>query len=138
MFSGVAVILRSPDGKVLVMQRDDDPLLPFANKWTLPGGSVEDSESPDEAIIREIEEELGIRTSVEVWKVYVREGPNGILIEQHVYVGSIDDSVTKIEMNEGQQFTWIASGEIGKYEFAYGFDSLLKEFYRIQDMSKDP
>lgn len=53
-----AVIER--DGRVLICRRraqDPHPL-----KWEFPGGKVEPGETPREALARELEEELGIRT----------------------------------------------------------------------------
>lgn len=48
------------DGKVLLLQRDDNPGIRDPNCWQLPGGGVEDGEIPDEAIKRELHEEIGI------------------------------------------------------------------------------
>ncbi len=38
-----------------------------AGRWELPGGKVEAGESPDDALVREIAEELGCRVRVEWW-----------------------------------------------------------------------
>ena len=47
------------DGRVLLIQRK---LPPGAGQWTLPSGYVEIDETPDEAVVREVFEESGLRT----------------------------------------------------------------------------
>ncbi len=51
-----ALILRN--GKVLICQRRPDQAM--ALKWEFPGGKMEPGEGPEEALIRELNEELGI------------------------------------------------------------------------------
>lgn len=58
----VAVIVY--DDKVLCMQRGDSHLPYAAYKFEFPGGKVELGESRPEALNRELEEELGLRTSI--------------------------------------------------------------------------
>jgi 8-oxo-dGTP diphosphatase len=53
-----ACALVDPDGRVLIAQRP--PGKTMAGLWELPGGKVEDGERPEDALIRELEEELGI------------------------------------------------------------------------------
>jgi mutator protein MutT len=48
------------DGKMLLLLRDDNPEIRDPSCWQLPGGGVEDGETPDEAIKRELQEEIGI------------------------------------------------------------------------------
>jgi 8-oxo-dGTP diphosphatase len=57
MLQVVAAILQR-DGKILVGQRT--PLQSHPLKWEFPGGKVEPGESPEQALARELEEELGI------------------------------------------------------------------------------
>ncbi len=57
----VAVALIDPDGRVLIAQRPEGRSM--AGLWEFPGGKVEQSESPEAALIRELNEELGINTS---------------------------------------------------------------------------
>lgn len=54
-----ACALIDPDGRVLVAQRPEGKSM--AGLWEFPGGKVESGERPEEALIRELEEELGIR-----------------------------------------------------------------------------
>ena len=58
MVQVVAAILQN-DGNILVGQRTPEQSHPL--KWEFPGGKVEPGESPEEALARELEEELGIR-----------------------------------------------------------------------------
>lgn len=54
----VAVALIDPDGRVLLAQRPSGKSM--AGLWEFPGGKVEAGERPEEALIRELREELGI------------------------------------------------------------------------------
>ncbi|OHD02788.1 MAG: NTP pyrophosphohydrolase [Sphingomonadales bacterium RIFCSPLOWO2_12_FULL_63_15] len=56
----VAVALIDADGRVLLQQRP--PGKAMADLWEFPGGKIEPGETPEAALIRELEEELGIRT----------------------------------------------------------------------------
>jgi 8-oxo-dGTP diphosphatase len=55
-----ALILRG--GEVLICQRRPDQ--PMALKWEFPGGKVENGESAEEALRRELDEELGITADI--------------------------------------------------------------------------
>jgi 8-oxo-dGTP diphosphatase len=55
-----AVALIDPDGRVLLAQRPEGKSM--AGLWEFPGGKVEAGESPEAALIRELQEELGINT----------------------------------------------------------------------------
>ena len=56
----VAVALVDRDGRVLLQQRP--PGKPMPDLWEFPGGKIEPGETPEAALVRELEEELGIRT----------------------------------------------------------------------------
>ena len=56
-----AVALVDIDGRVLLSRRPEGK--PMAGLWEFPGGKVENQETPETALIRELKEELGISTS---------------------------------------------------------------------------
>ena len=54
----VACALVDADGRVLICQRPEGK--PLAGLWEFPGGKVEQGETPEDALVRELKEELGI------------------------------------------------------------------------------
>jgi len=58
----VACAIIELGGKVLCTQRSEAMSLPL--KWEFPGGKINDGESPEECLKRELHEELGIEASV--------------------------------------------------------------------------
>lgn len=68
------------DGKILVGQRPENNSLP--GQWEFPGGKIESGESPEAALARELEEELGIEAEIGDLKLACSHsyGDIGILI----------------------------------------------------------
>jgi 8-oxo-dGTP diphosphatase len=58
----VACALVDADGRVLIAQRPEGKQL--ASLWEFPGGKVEPGETPEETLVRELKEELGIETKI--------------------------------------------------------------------------
>jgi 8-oxo-dGTP diphosphatase len=58
----VAVALVDADNRVLIAQRPADKML--GGLWEFPGGKVHEGECPEDALIRELAEELGIEVEV--------------------------------------------------------------------------
>jgi 8-oxo-dGTP diphosphatase len=56
-----ACALVDPDKRVLIAQRPEGK--PMAGLWEFPGGKVEEGETPEDTIIRELEEELSIKVT---------------------------------------------------------------------------
>lgn len=65
-----AAVIRRPDGRFLLGQRAPGGFYP--GYWEFPGGKVEAGESPRDALIRELREELGLHVQT-AWPWIVRE-----------------------------------------------------------------
>lgn len=53
--TATAVIMK--DGKILLLKRNEEP---FFGKWDLPGGYMQENQTPEQALLRELKEEIGV------------------------------------------------------------------------------
>jgi 8-oxo-dGTP pyrophosphatase MutT (NUDIX family) len=96
----VKALLYNPRGQVLLQHRDDYPYTVFPSHWGLFGGGVEDGESLEEALDREIWEELEYKIqNKELWLI-AREA-RAIF---HTFLVPIDLPLEQLKLNEGQGF----------------------------------
>ncbi|KAK9820448.1 hypothetical protein WJX72_010469 [[Myrmecia] bisecta] len=112
----VAAALLDDQGKVLLAQRPAGKKL--AGLWEFPGGKVEDGETPEQALARELKEELNIEVELRHLKpltfASVAYPDQGYTLLMPLYVcwhwsGSPQGL-------EGQQLSWVASSELPSYE----------------------
>lgn len=67
----VAAIVRLPDARYLLQLRDDIPGIWYPGHWGLFGGALEPGETPEQGLLREVEEELGVRPLR--WRRFMRQ-----------------------------------------------------------------
>jgi len=53
-----SLIVENEKGEILLYLRDNIPTIPFPNHWDLFGGHIEEGETPERALVREVKEEL--------------------------------------------------------------------------------
>ena len=98
---GVGVVLNDA-GQVLIDQRLNEGLL--GGLWEFPGGKVEPQESLEQALTRELYEELGINVlQCQPWHVQVVDYPHA-LVHLHFWIVSAWEG--ELRMLEGQTFSW--------------------------------
>ena len=113
-----AAIIRK-DKKILIAQRNNDSFLE-ANKWEFPGGKVEQNETYEECLIREIHEELGIQISIDclflVTKHVYSKEHRTIPITLVVYLTDwVAGEVQSIDCQDAQ---WVDLHDLRSYDFA--------------------
>jgi len=109
-----ALILR--DSKILVCQRRRDDS--HALQWEFPGGKVEPGEIPQEALARELREELGIEATIgnELFRTRHRYRESGQALELIFFQASVDrsDSLQNLVF---ERFEWADPSGLLKYKF---------------------
>lgn len=124
---GAGIILLNNKNEVLLLLRDNKTNIPFPNMWDIIGGGIEVNELPEEALRREINEELGISNlgEVELFKVFTSEK-----ITHFIFWKKIDLIPTEINLLEGQKIEYFDFERIKETEMAFGFSKVLEDFYK--------
>lgn len=123
----VTCAIISLEGKILVVQRGDNMKLPL--KWEFPGGKIEDSETDEECIIREIKEELNIDI-----KLTSRLSPTNfdypdISIRLTPFVANYFEG--DIKLSEHKQYLLLEKDELFKLDWAEADIPILIEFLKL-------
>ena len=100
----------------LVTQRNKDKYMGL--KWEFPGGKVEANETLQEALTREIHEELNININVYEKIAEERYKDSEINIVLHYFLCSIKDGA--ISLNEHEAMEWADKTDFDKYDFVVG------------------
>ena len=114
-----AIILENPKGELLLYKRDNKPGIPFPGYWDLIGGHVEDGETPEQALVREIKEELDIElTDFVFFKEYLCTEKDAYPNVKYIYAGIIDIPIEKITLLEGDYPMYFKKEEIQSLDIA--------------------
>jgi 8-oxo-dGTP diphosphatase len=109
----VAAVIISND-KYFVAQRANKGEL--ALKWEFPGGKIEQDETPENALIRELKEELNINIQVNDYITTVFHEYNSFYLKMHAYYAEIIDG--SIFLNEHLDFKWVNRSQILNLDLA--------------------
>jgi 8-oxo-dGTP diphosphatase len=103
-----AVIWR--EGRVLFTQRP--PRGALGLQWELPGGKIEDGETPEHAVVRELHEELGVRArAIEELGVDSHDYLHGLEVEIHFIACELESYVFQ-RSAAVHDVAWWTPGEI--------------------------
>lgn len=106
-FSGTKIALVC-GAALIAYLRDHKEGIPFPGLWDLPGGGREGEESPVECVIREVEEEFGLRIASErVQKLRRYESPSPPGLDTYFCIASVGiEEIERIQFGEeGQRWS---------------------------------
>jgi 8-oxo-dGTP diphosphatase len=109
-----AVALIDAEGRVLLAQRPDGKSM--AGLWEFPGGKVEPGETPEVALVRELQEELGIDT----WEsclaplTFASHSYEDFHLLMPLFACRKWDGI--VTAQEGQKLAWARANQLRDYE----------------------
>jgi len=113
----VAVIINEDD-QVLIAKRSADQYQ--GNKWEFPGGKVEDAENSQEALCREIQEELGIQiqsaeliTDIIHQYTDIKNGDKIVFLDVYEIKSWLGEATSL----ENQPLRWVNKSDLNQYDF---------------------
>lgn len=110
----VAAILQKED-KILIARKKQGK--PLAGYFEFPGGKIEEGETPEESLIRELMEEMNIKIAV---KEYIGESiydyGNDKVISLLGYTAEIIDG--EIKLSDHDRYEWVTLEQINNYKIA--------------------
>lgn len=127
MIKVVAGILKK-DNKILIARKKEGKSL--AGYWEFPGGKIEDGETPQESLIRELMEEMNINIKV---NEYVGESIydyGNIVISLKGYLAEILDG--EITLTDHDKYEWVTLDEVCTYKLAPADIPLVENLLRLE------
>jgi len=110
-----AAVIERADRRLLIGQRRKGDTSPM--KWEFPGGKVEEGETPEAALSRELREELGatLVKSVPIGSVKHSYAGQEEMLEIQFYAAQIVEAA--VEAKAFDRIAWVLPRELGEYDF---------------------
>ncbi|AXV38110.1 MAG: NUDIX domain-containing protein [Methanobacteriaceae archaeon] len=132
----VRVIITDDEGKILIIKRSSHSKT-NPGRWELPGGKVDQGESFDQALLREVYEETGLKISLD-HVVGVSEQNLHIIRAVHIIMAG---TVTGGELNlssEHDGYAWVYIDNLSQYELADWMELFVHNYYKQETNDDQP
>ena len=123
---GTSIIFVNDKKQVLLFLRDDNPDIPYPNMWDVPGGHVDDGETPEQCIVREMKEEMDLK--LEEFQLFsVMEFLDRV---EYTFWKKMNLDIQSINLHEGQKLKWFTEFEARNTKLVYGFNEIVDDFFK--------
>lgn len=127
--AAVGAVVRDDRDRLLLIRRGREPGLGL---WSLPGGRVEPGESARAAVVREVEEETGLRVVVTGLAGYLeRPGPDEVVFQIEDFYARVEPGQDAHHLVAGDDATdagWFAAHRLGALDLVDGLVEALVEW----------
>ncbi|MEB8345877.1 (deoxy)nucleoside triphosphate pyrophosphohydrolase [Flavobacteriaceae bacterium KMM 6898] len=113
--SVVAAIIKN-NNKILCVQRGDNKYNYISKKYEFPGGKIEEGETLEETIIREVREELKMIIKTENPYITIKHQYPDFFLTMYSFICSCEDST--VHLTEHIDYKWLAPSELEGLDWA--------------------
>jgi 8-oxo-dGTP diphosphatase len=106
-------VIKNTHGQILISLRK--PSLHQGSLWEFPGGKFELGETAQQALIRELNEELAITVHTSTPLISIKHRYPELTVQLHVFL--VENFSGLAKGNEGQAIKWVKAAELADYEF---------------------
>jgi 8-oxo-dGTP diphosphatase len=106
-------VVKNASGQVLIALRD--PSLHQGGLWEFPGGKIEPNETAEQALIRELKEELNLTVESAMPLISISHQYPDRTVELHVFL--VQQFSGLVKGCQGQPFRWVSPEELNHYTF---------------------
>jgi 8-oxo-dGTP diphosphatase len=124
----VACAIIEKDGKVLATQRGAAMSMPM--KWEFPGGKIDDGESPEECLRREVSEEIGVTVNVVLALSSHTHRYDTFIVTLYPFVCTISSG--EIILHEHAALRWLKPGELHILDWAEADFPLIEDYISLR------
>ena len=118
----VAAIIHDAEGRIFATQRGYGE---WKDWWEFPGGKMEAGETPEEALRREIREELSTKISVDEFFCTVEYDYPKFHLTMHCYLCSL--LTEALHLNEHEAARWLAKEELDSVRWLPADESVIEK-----------
>jgi len=123
------IIFENEKGELLLYLRDNKPGIPFPMHWDLIGGHVEEGETPEQALVREVKEEINIDlTEFRFFRKYDCNEGDAYPNVKYIYTGIINLPIEEITLLEGDHPAYFRKDEISDLKLANILKKILMDY----------
>jgi 8-oxo-dGTP diphosphatase len=119
-------VIKNTAGQVLISLRDES--LHQGGLWEFPGGKIESGESAEQALARELKEELNIDVITATPLITVKHQYPDVSVQLNVFL--VEQFSGDAKSCEGQPFKWVNPAELANHAFPVANQPIITAAHR--------
>lgn len=118
------------NSQVLCVQRPKNKFTYISEKFEFPGGKIDVGETSEEALIRELKEELSLEAEIGNHLITVNHTYPDFELIMHVY--RVKVSTREIQLNEHISSKWLRKEELGSLDWAAADIPVVEQLLKVE------
>jgi 8-oxo-dGTP diphosphatase len=135
---GTLIVIYNSAMEYLLQKRDHNPGIKYPGTWVFLGGGVKKGESPEDAIKRELYEEIGFSLSDPEWYGEFHYSDEEEEHLQYVFCKKLDLDVSRLTLREGDALKYLSWQDAQSLEFGFNIKTILLDYHNKRHFLEKP